>query len=219
MSLFKKDTRSPMQKELDKIFAGMQKSQDERVARQMKINACEVQLKSCDRVFKEAIEDECYTGRELEENGFEADAQRARIRQAAMGRIVVKRSLIELQSVATEQQLNKAINNLGVAIRQMHRVSNFSTQGVSRRNRKAIAGMLPSEEDAAVFELIEDENFPIPPEIADKVNESFVNNLMDGMSFDECLKFKGAPLGAAAQKTGSDRERYAEIINRAASKQ
>ena len=66
MSLFKKDTRSPMQKELDKIFAGMQKGQDERVARQMKINTCEVQLKSCDREFVSVIGDECGTARELE---------------------------------------------------------------------------------------------------------------------------------------------------------
>lgn len=219
MALFKKDTRSPMQKELDKIFAGMQKGQDERVARQMKINTCEVQLKSCDRVFTDVIHDECSTARELEESGFEADTQRARIRQAAMGRLVVKRTLIELQSVATEQQLNKAINNLGVAIRQMHRVTNYSTQGVSRRNRKAVTNMLPTEEDAAVFDIIDDENFPIPPEVADKVNESFVNNLMDGMTFEECMKFKGAPLSSGAAKSASERERYAEIINRAANKQ
>ena len=219
MSLFKKDTRSPMQKELDKIFAGMQKGQDERVARQMKINTCEVQLKSCDRVFVNVIDDECGTARELEENGFEADTQRARIKQAAMGRLVVKRTLIELQSGATEQQLNKAINNLGIAIRQMHRVTNFGTQGVARRNRKAITNMLPTEEDAAVFDIIDDENFPIPPEVADKITDSFVNNLMEGMSFEECMKFKGNPLGTTSAKANSERERYAEIINRAANKQ
>lgn len=225
MALFKaKEKKSPMERELDKIFAETQKVHDQQLARQMKINTCYTQLKSCDRVFVEAIEDECVVAAELEGQGFVAEPQRSRIKQAAMGRIVVKRALIELKSVSTEQSLNKAINLLGASIRQMHRISNYSTEGISGRNRKAIQNMLPDSEDGNVFALVEDDKYPIPTEIADKVNDNFVQNLINGMDFEECMRAGAkagftSPNGATGEPSKTEKNKYADIINRYADQQ
>jgi|GEM_PF-5334132 len=221
MSWFKKDKRTPAQKEIDRIYEDMKKKEDAYMVRQRKVTRCNTMLKECDRIFDDTIAKDISTAIKMEENGFVAQTQRDKIKQAAMGKIVAKRALLELESVETEQQLNSAINLLGTAVRQITRMSDLSIEAILPRNRNAIEGMLPDAEnvDNEIFAILEATDAPIPAEIAGRVNESFVNDLISGMDFEECLKVTAHPLiSHSDMKSEPDSKKYDSILKEKASK-
>lgn len=159
---------------------------EENVDRQVKINECTAALERCERCFERTIIFERQNAKDMRNRGYSDQKQREIVRQAAIGLMVVDRAKLELRSVATEESFNSAVNMLGQALGQIRRLDKTNpvvSEGMVKL-LQSWSSVSWRESDAAKDPLA---NFMIPPETAERINPSFVDGLMAGKSFYDCM--------------------------------
>ncbi len=174
------------QKELDKLYAKNEKAHKKQENRQLQIMDCRAVLEECRLSFQKSIMVENSRAAEMRRRGFPCNEQRARVREAAIGILVVDQALFELKSITSESELNGAMNKMGMALKQLRRLDNSST-AISNSTRKTLMQWYPypleeNEGDKSVYTELE-----VPAELRDKIDANFVANLMDGDSFEMCM--------------------------------
>ncbi len=184
MSIFgKKSASEQRQKKLDKQFAKNEKSRNRTEARQKQIMDCRAVLEECRFSFQKSILVENSRAAEMRSKGFSCNEQRGRVREAAVGILVVDQALFELKSITSESELNSAMNKMGMALKQLRRLDNSAT-AISGATKKTLLKWYPypleeNEGDKSVYSELE-----VPSELRDKIDANFVGNLMEGDSFE-----------------------------------
>lgn len=174
------------QKELDKAYAKNEKVRRSTESRQKQVMDCRAVLEECRLSFQKSILVENSRAAEMRRRGFPCNEQRARVREAAIGILVVDQALFELKSITSESELNSAMNKMGMALKQLRRLDNTAT-AISGSAKKILLKWYPypleeNEGDKSVYTQLE-----VPTEIRDKIDADFVGNLMNGDSFELCL--------------------------------
>ena len=199
---------------VEKAYKKEKRTLDAKAARQRKIEDCAAVLRDCRFTFNKTINVENSLAAEMRRKGYPTTKQHARVKDAAVGILIVDQALYELKSINTETDLNSALNKMGMALRQLRRIDNSST-AVSGSTEKIIRQWYPnglcSEE---IAKDLEDPTLPeVPLDISSIVDESFVQNMMQGDSFELCmLKRQQAP---KVDPTRDDRARLMDDIRSA----
>ena len=201
-------------KNVEKAYKKEKRTLDAKAARQRKIEDCAAVLRDCRFTFNKTINVENSLAAEMRRKGYPTTKQHARVKDAAVGILIVDQALYELKSINTESDLNSALNKMGMALRQLRRIDNSST-AVSGSTEKIIRQWYPtglSSEEIA--KDLEDPSLPeVPMDISSIVDESFVQNMMLGDSFELCmLKRQEAP---KVDPTRDDRARLMDDIRSA----
>ena len=196
---------------VEKAYKKEKRTLDAKAARQRKIEDCAAVLRDCRFTFNKTINVENSLAAEMRRKGYPTTKQHARVKDAAVGILIVDQALYELKSINTETDLNSALNKMGMALRQLRRIDNSST-AVSGSTEKIIRQWYPtglSSEEIA--KDLEDPTLPeVPLDISSIVDESFVQNMMQGDSFELCmLKRQQAP---KVDPTRDDRARLMDDI-------
>lgn len=199
---------------VEKAYKKEKRTLDAKASRQRKIEDCAAVLRDCRFTFNKTINVENSLAAEMRRKGYPTTKQHARVKDAAVGILIVDQALYELKSINTETDLNSALNKMGMALRQLRRIDNSST-AVSGSTEKIIRQWYPtglSSEEIA--KDLEDPTLPeVPLDITSIVDESFVQNMMQGDSFELCmLKRQQAP---QVDPTRDDRARLMDDIRSA----
>ncbi len=173
-----------------------------KVKAQQKIIQCRVQLETCDEEFCEVIESERELIAEKEKLSLPAGDSRNRIRQAALGRLVIRSALIDLKNSTSENRVNRAMDQLGESLRRLY---NIRGKDIGKRNRDAICAMLPGAANVEeVLAKIEQENkYTVPPELNALVDENLVDDLISGEDWERCLELGTVRREKKAEETDS----------------
>lgn len=175
-----------MEYEIRREQANIDKKLAAKEYRQKQISECAAALNDCRMTFNQTILHENALAADMRRHGLDATKQRIRVREAAIGIMVVDQALFELQSINSESELNNAMNKMGVALRQLQRVDN-STSAVSGSTERILRKWYPAyDQDIAETET-QAPTVDIPEEIREKIDDSFVKNLMDGDSFEMAM--------------------------------
>lgn len=180
--------------------------------RQRQIEECGAVLRDCRSTFQKSIIVENALAGDMRRKGYDTTKQRNRVREAAIGILVVDQALFELQSINSEAEMNSAMNKMGMALRQLRRVDN-NTAAISSSTQRIVEkwypGALTEElqpEDAAALPAME-----VPQEMRSKIDEAFVENLMLGDSYEMAMyKHNLAP---AAPTADSNRTNRADVLD------
>ena len=197
-------------KEADKAHKATEKRLAAKEKRQKQIEECAAVLRDCRATFQKSIIVENALAAETRRKGYDPYKQRGRIREAAIGILVTDQALLELQSINSEADLNSAMNKMGMALRQLRRIDN-SSAAVSSSTEKIIRQWYPEGLSSEAFaQDIESPTLPqIPDDVASVIDESFVQGLMMGDSFElRMLKRQQAP---KEDPTRADRD---DLMNR-----
>ena len=199
---------------VEKAYKKEKRTLDAKASRQRKIEDCAAVLRDCRFTFNKTINVENSLAAEMRRKGYPTTKQHARVKDAAVGILIVDQALYELKSINTETDLNSALNKMGMALRQLRRIDNSST-AVSGSTEKIIRQWYPtglSSEEIA--KDLEDPTLPeVPLDITSIVDETFVQNMMLGDSFELCmLKRQQAP---KVDPTRDDRARLMDDIRSA----
>ena len=142
-------------------------------------------LEECRFKFKQSILLASTQATEATLKGIQPVMQREIVREAAIGLLVVDRAEYELKSIRSENELSTAMNSLGMALRQLRRLGNTSSN-ISRSSERIIEqifpGALNAEASGSYTDVIA--SMEVPAEIRSRVNEGFVDDLMNGDSPD-----------------------------------
>lgn len=199
MNIFKKDKPEAAGdgffKTVDKAYRKSLSRMEAKEARQRKVEDCANVLRDCRFTFNKVIAVENALAGEMRRKGYPTNKQHARVQDAAVGILIVDQALYELKSINTEADMNSALNKMGMALRQLRRIDN-SSAAVSGSTEKIIRQWYPN--GLCSEEIAKDLEDPTLPEVTDDINsvidESFVQNLMAGDSFELCmLKRQQAP--------------------------
>lgn len=196
------------EKKNEKMRKQYEKKMKASIIAQLKPMECDMKLQKCDEEFREVIEREKTLLRQRELYNQSTAECRNRIRQAAIGRVVVRSARAELQQAANEDRLNRARNALGVSVRQLYKL--YGTE-VKEKNNEAILSMLgTSEEDQEYIKayLEKLEQYEVSPETENLVGNEFVNEFIKTGKFDLCLERSRRRL--AEQRRLAERCRLAE---------
>lgn len=151
--------------------------------RQKQISECAAALHDCRMTFNQTILHENALAADTRRRGFDPVKQRVRVREAAIGIMVVDQALLELQSINSEAELNGAMNKMGMALRQLKRVDN-STTAVSGATERVLRQWYPAYDKEIAEAEAENTVVEIPMEIQEKIDDTFVKNLMEGDSYE-----------------------------------
>lgn len=218
MSIFsKKKPAKPGDSFLDAVNKAYKKSlsrMEAKEARQRKIDDCAIVLNDCRFTFNQIISVENSLAAEMRRKGLPNTKQYARVRDCAVGILIVDQALYELKSIHTEDDLNGAMNKMGMALRQMRRIDN-SSAAVSNSTEKIIRQWYP---DGLFTNREEEPEGPVLPEVSDElsniIDENFIQNMMDGHSFERCMKMRQqAP---KSDPTRNERAKLMEEVREAA---
>ena len=221
-------------KDVEATHKQMQKMMANEKDRRDHITKCVVLMKECRTKFNTAIMTEQGLVIKKKRTGFPTDRERTRIHEAAIGILTVDMALFDLESIVSEADLSRAMNNMGKALRQLIRLDN-STASISGSARKFIDMFYPSfknlvdasENYTAVKKAAETAKkgepadilsiYEIPPEIRARINDNFVDNLMEGDSYEMAM-FKAQHSPAKESKadaigSGSITKEYWDRIN------
>ena len=170
---------------VDKAYQKNLARMETKEARQRKIEDCAAILRDCRFTFNRTIGVENALAGEMQRKGFPTTKQHDRVRDAAIGILVVDHALYELKSINSEADLNSAMNKMGMALRQLRRIDN-SSAAVSSSTEKIIRQWYPEGLSSEAFARdIESPALPqIPVDVASVIDESFVQGLMMGDSFE-----------------------------------
>ena len=188
------DDINKRQKRFDKIMK-------EKETRQKMQGECAAVLDECRTAFSSCINTERARSRKKRIDGYDTSTEEARIREAAVGILIVDEAKYKLQAISSESDLNMAMNRLGMALRQLHRMDNSST-AVSPSTERILEDWCPGlmgESGDLTFTQLE-----VPPEMRGRINEAFVNSLLAGNNYDTTQKMlsyqnKTAPQDSVAQ--------------------
>ena len=180
---------------VEKAYKKEKRTLDAKASRQRKIEDCAAVLRDCRFTFNKTINVENSLAAEMRRKGYPTTKQHARVKDAAVGILIVDQALYELKSINTETDLNSALNKMGMALRQLRRIDNSST-AVSGSTEKIIRQWYPT--GLSSEEIAKDLEDPSLPEVSEEIHsiidEAFVQNMMMGDSFELCmLKRQQAP--------------------------
>lgn len=175
-------------KEAEKAHKATEKRLAAKEKRQKQIEECAAVLRDCRATFQKSIIVENALAAETRRKGYDPYKQRGRIREAAIGILVTDLALLELQSINSESDLNSAMNKMGMALRQLRHVDN-KTAAISTSTERIVEKWYPGAftqqaqpEDAAAMPVME-----VPEEMRAKINDTFVQNLMNGDSYEMAM--------------------------------
>lgn len=192
-----------IKKSLDKLTGGSkstrQKYEDQMAKRQKKIDAmmkseadrlkmqgeCAAVLDECRLSFKRTINTERARADQMRQQGYETTSEEARIRECAIGILVVEEAKYKLDSIASESSMNMAMNRLGMALRQVRRLDNSATAispSTERIMNDWCPGILEEAADMSVTQL------EIPDAMRQRIDAAFVADLMNGDDYIVCMK-------------------------------
>lgn len=191
-------------KDVEATYKQMQKIMANEKAKRDHITNCVILMKDCRKKFVTSIMTEREIANKKKRTGFPTDRERTRIHEAAIGIMTVDTALFDLESISSEADLNKAMNNMGKALRQLIRLDN-STTAIGSSAKNFIDMFYPSfksmvnesENYTAVKKTAESAKkgqptdivsiYEIPQEIRARINDTFVDNLMDGDSYEMAM--------------------------------
>lgn len=212
--MFKKEetTEGKIEREIREIYKKTEKKEKSQIARREKIMECRAVLDECYNYFQNTIIIENSRTNDLESKGYIDNDHRDRVREAAIGMLVAKQAIIKLKRITTDGELNSTINQLGMALRQIQRLDN-STNAISYSTRKELNKWYPYplEENKADKEMRE--KLEVPADIRDRVDDEFITSLINGVSFDECVKRSVSK--KKSSKTQNDYDMKMDMINKA----
>lgn len=185
---------------VEKEYKRMEALRAKRGSRQKHITECIVVMKDCKTKFNQAIADERKIAMKKNHSGIPTDRERNRIRDAAIGILTADMALFDLESISSEADLNAAMNQMGKALFQMIRLDQSNTN-ISATSRSFIdlfypnfKSMLQEEENYTVAKKNKEKVkhgegtdimtiYEIPKEIRDRIDDVFVDNLMQGDTY------------------------------------
>lgn len=172
------DNMAKRQKVFDKILkekSALQKMQGE----------CAAVLDACAETFATCINVERARAKHKSEDGFDTSTEHSRIREAAVGILIAREAKYKLDAITSESDLNMAMNRLGMALRQLHRMDNSSV-AVSAFNEKILEQWCPG----VVSEVsdLTSTKLEVPAEMRAQINDNFVSFLVDGYNYDYAKK-------------------------------
>ena len=135
---------------VDKAYQKNLARMEAKETRQRKIEDCAAILRDCRFTFNRTIGVENALAGEMQRKGFPTTKQHDRVRDAAIGILVVDHALYELQSINSEADLNSAMNKMGMALRQLRRIDN-SSAAVSSSTEKIIRQWYPEGLSSEAF--------------------------------------------------------------------
>ena len=201
---YKKDVEAA-HKQIQKLMANEKAKRDH-------ITNCVILMKDCRKKFVSTIMNERDIATKKKRSGIPTDREKTRIHEAAIGILTVDTALFDLQSISSEADLNKAMNNMGKALRQLIRLDN-STTAITSSAKNFIDMFYPSfkslvnesENYTAVKKTTESAKkgqptdivsiYEIPQEIRARINDTFVENLLAGDSYEMAMfKAVNAPV-------------------------
>lgn len=227
---YKKDVEATY-KQMQKVMATEKNKRDH-------IAKCVILMKDCRSKFVSAIMSEREIANKKKHTGFLTDRERTRIHEAAIGIMTVDTALFDLDSISSEADLNKAMNNMGKALLQLIRLDN-STVAIGNSAKNFIDMFYPgfkslvsdSENYTAVKKAAESAKkgpatdivsiYEIPEEIRARINDTFVDNLMAGDSYEMAMfKAVNSPVKEEYQDgpgmggmTAEERARLEKLVN------
>lgn len=190
------------QKRFDKILK-------EKEIRQKMQDECAAVLDECQTTFSNCINVERARAKKKRIDGFAAATEESRIRDAAIGIMIVKEARYKLQSISSESDLNAAMNRLGMALRQIRRLDNSSTcisANTERILENWCPGIVEESSDLSATTL------SVPAEVRDQIDDTVISYLLDGHNYENALKMrsftkpaekKAAPAAAAQPSSTS----------------
>lgn len=190
-----------LEKDIKDEQARLDKLAKQVAAKHEQLLECNLVMQDCRRVFNETIMDEQELAREKRRKGLPTDRERGRIQEAAIGIMVTDIALMDLQSIKSESDLNRALNTMGKALKQLVRMDN-SVASINRTSRNYIdmffpgfKGMVEDSENYttmknsanAIKRSTEGQDlssiYEIPQSVRSRINETFVDNVMKGDSY------------------------------------
>lgn len=211
--LFGKD-KSPEEKLADDLNARTKKlwkEMKEGQARKEKTAEIYSVLMECYDTFEKTIIIENSRAYQLEKEGFSTADQRTRVREAAIGMLVAKEAMIRVQQINSESDLNSTLNRLGMALKQIRRLDN-SAKSISGSTRKVLEKWYPFPlEDASVEGGYD--TLTIPQEYKDRIDNKFVTNLMNGVSFENCIQYASLHSEEAKNSRKTQMERDLAVMD------
>lgn len=190
------------QKRFDKILK-------EKAARQKMQGECAAVLDECRTAFSSCINTERARSRKKRMDGYDTSTEEARIREAAVGILIVDEAKYKLQSISSESDLNMAMNRLGMALRQLRRMDNSST-AVSASTERILEdwcpGLVAESGDLTLTKL------EVPAEMRSRIDDDFVSDLVAGNDYVTVMKMRSylnsstrkAAAQPAPQSTGTN---------------
>lgn len=176
-----------IEREIKEQHKKMEKKSKERLSREEKIMNCRAVLEECYKFFQNTIIIENSRNAELMSAGLFDNDHRNRIREAAIGMLIAKQAIIKLERINTDGELNSTINQMGMALKQIQRLDD-STSAISYSTRNILKKWYnyPIGENEADKEFYE--KITIPQDIRDRIDNDFIMGLIEGDSFDTCLR-------------------------------
>ena len=192
--------------------------------RREQIANCRMVMHDCERTFNITIDTERDIATKKRRIGSPVERERERVRMAAIGLLVTDMALLELDSISSEADMNSAMNQMGKALKQLVRLDN-RIAGISESSRKfidmfypGIRGMIEETENYTsskrvreIREMGEAKDiatmYEIPAEVRDRIDDTFVDNLMSGDSYKMAM-FKSVNLQPEVRVT-DEVERFA----------
>lgn len=179
------------QKRFDKILK-------EKAARQKMQGECAAVLDECRTAFSSCINTERARSRKKRIDGYDTSTEEARIREAAIGILIVDEAKYKLQAVSSESDLNMAMNRLGMALRQLRRMDNSST-AVSASTERILEdwcpGLVAESGDLTLTKL------EVPAEMRSRIDDDFVSDLVTGNDYATAMKMRSYRKPAAQRAT------------------
>lgn len=204
---------------VDKAYKATEKAMEQKAARQRRIEDCAAVLRDCRLTFNKTILMENARATEMRMKGYPTTKQHARVRDCTIGILVVDQALYELQSINTENDMNSAMNKMGMALRQLRRIDNSST-AVSGSSEKIIRQWYPGGLTSEILAKdLEDPSLPeVPGDISSIVDESFVQKMMQGVPFELAMmeRQKPAQVQVQADPTRESRAQVMDQVRQAA---
>lgn len=215
MGIFGKKKNVDPEKEyndaIDAEYKRMEKLRAKRNSRQEHIVECVTTMRDCRTSFNQAIMTERDIAKRKQRSAIPIDRERTRIREAAIGILTVDMALYELETVRSEADLSAAMNQMGKALKQLVKLDN-ATPNISNSSRNfmdlfypGFRSMVDETENYIYVKKDKDKSkqgegidiasmYEIPAEIRNRINNTFVENLLQGDSYDIAM-FKAQHAG------------------------
>jgi hypothetical protein len=214
------DPEKEYQSAVDAEYKRMEKLRAKRNNRQEHIVECITTMRDCRTSFNQAIMTERDLAKRKQRSALPIDRERIRIREAAIGILTVDMALFDLESVRSEADLNAAMNQMGKALKQLIRLDN-ATPNISNSSRKFIElfypgfrGVVAETENYTYVKKAKDKSahgeavdiasmYEIPEEIRNRIDSTFVENLLQGDSYEMAM-FKAQHAGKIETNTAGE---------------
>ncbi|MGN0299062.1 MAG: hypothetical protein ACI4C1_07790 [Lachnospiraceae bacterium] len=212
---FNKDQKKKQKKQEyeQKKYINKKRTEAERA---QEIKKCSVDLDACKRLFNARIDIERTSAAHAMEEGRNYDRQIERIKTASIGLVLVKDAQEDLRNIVSDADLNATINKMSRAIRMLNGISDNSQQIQTALLKWRVNGMYENSEEMGkgLSEV------KLPEKAISCIDDKFVQSLMSGDNFEDCLKrrIKEKNQEEAQKQSGvteadMDSSNYVNIIN------